>query len=111
MGKRGPRSKVTQDIVEIIKQRYHGGASHRAIADELKISETNIRRILSQHSIPKRDRKLATLLSAAEEDTLVEFLISQKNFRGKYRDLRDLMENFARERGEKKMASLKMALN
>ncbi|OQV13128.1 hypothetical protein BV898_12668 [Hypsibius exemplaris] len=99
MGKRGPHSKVTPELVETIRERYQGGAPHRVIADEVKISETNIRRILRNHGIEKRPRKLATLLSPAEETYLVDFLVANKTFRGKYRDLRNLMGNFAAERG------------
>ncbi|XP_055351172.1 uncharacterized protein LOC129597583 [Paramacrobiotus metropolitanus] len=99
MGKRGPRSKMTDDRIERVKELYRDGIAHRTIAKELGISETNIRRIISIHGIPKRERKLATLLSPQQEDGLVKFLLSLGPFRGKYRTLRTLMEEFANENG------------
>ncbi|XP_055351285.1 uncharacterized protein LOC129597666 isoform X2 [Paramacrobiotus metropolitanus] len=80
-----------------MKELYQNGVAHRNIAKEKGISETNMRRIISSHGIPKRERKLATLLSPQQEDELVKFLVSLGPFGGKYVALRNLMEEFARE--------------
>lgn len=97
MGRRGPRSKLTDDMIERVKEQYRNGVAHRTIAAEVGISETNIRRIIGMHGIPKRGRKLATLLSPQEEDGLVRYLSTFGPFRGKYRTLRTAMEQFAQE--------------
>ena len=100
MGKRGPKCKVTKDDVQKAATLYQAGQSHRAIASELNVSETNIRRILKSHGIPKRDRKRFTILPPEQEISLVNFLNSLGHFQGTYQNLIDVMKQFATQNGE-----------
>ncbi|GAU91749.1 hypothetical protein RvY_03945 [Ramazzottius varieornatus] len=99
MGKRGPKCKVSEDNVQKAAELYQAGQSHRAIAKELNVSETNIRRILKTHGIPKRDRKRVTILSSEGEIALVNYINSQSDFEGTYRDLIELMKHFTDQNG------------
>lgn len=99
MGRRGPPSRLTDDMIERVKEQYRNGIAHRKIAAEVGTSETNIRRIISIHGVPNRGRKMATLLSADEEDALVRYLSTIEPFRGKFRTLRTFMEQVTRDHG------------
>ncbi|OQV18374.1 hypothetical protein BV898_07577 [Hypsibius exemplaris] len=102
MAKRGRKPKSTPEanqaqIAEIISL-YEAGKTHAVISAEMNVPDSEVKQILSANGTRRSSRKFCGLTQQQDQE-LMQFVKSQEAYRGSYRVLRGIMEQFVLQHG------------